>query len=254
MRERKGGISADWLKVTAMAAMVVDHAGAVLFPQILELRLIGRIAFPVYIWLLVEGFVHTSSRKRYFLQMAALAVISELPFDLAFSGGWDLGWQNVYFTLLTGLLLLTVLEKTAKGGIVCALLATVALMAVSEFGGFDYGCTGPVLVAVFYSFEKRQKPNRAAGFALFACSNLLRPVFSGLFSGALWNGLLAEPLVWEGAFGTVVIESFGILAVPLLARYNGIRRWKRGKLLFYFFYPVHLLVIYGIHLLVTIQP
>lgn len=253
MRERKGGISADWLKVTAMAAMVVDHTGAVLFPRILELRLIGRIAFPIYIWLLVEGFVHTSSRKRYLLQMAALAVLSELPFDLAFSGQWDWGWQNVYFTLLTGLLLLTVLEKTAKGGSVCAFLATAVLMAVSEFCHFDYGCTGPVLVAVFYSYQKDKKPGMAAGFLLFACSNLLRPLFRGIWNGGLWNGLLAEPLVWKNAFRTVAIESFGIMAVPILARYNGIRRWKRGKLLFYFFYPVHLLLIHGIHLVLRIS-
>ena len=86
---KTAGISADALKWIALLTMLCDHAGAVLFAQYPVMRLIGRTAFPLFVWLLVEGFFHTSSRKKYLGRMAFFALVSELPFDLALYGRPD---------------------------------------------------------------------------------------------------------------------------------------------------------------------
>ena len=231
------GISADWLKVIAMVTMLADHTGVVLFPDDIGWRLIGRIAFPIYVWLLVEGFSHTSD-----LRMGAFALISEVPFDLAVSGtavSWE--WQNVYWTLTSGLLMLYILERIRGRGLVRWLLTALvvcAFMAAVELLGFDYGCTGPFLVFVFYLYARYGHPHPAVGFLLFCAANLLTPVLNGY--------PLNYPVVWLNAASTAVIEGFGIFAVPLICLYNGVRRWKRGRYFFYLYYPAHLLLLYAV--------
>lgn len=264
-----GGISADALKVIAMVTMVIDHVGAALFPETEILRLIGRTSFPIYVWLLVMGFVHTGSRKKYMLRMAACALVSEIPFDLAFSGELTLRWQNVYFSLLWGLFLMTVLEKLldagngpdrekrmrarrkaegmkAGGTVWRAAPALAFFMIAAELLHFDYGCTGPVLAAAFYLYYRTGKPEPAAGFFLFCFSNLFTPVLDLLVSGSIWKGGLENLNVWISACSTALIECCGAAALPLVQRYNGVRKWKRGKAFFYLFYPLHLLILYGI--------
>ncbi len=242
VRAAGGGISADWLKVTAMVTMLIDHTGVVLFPGDMGWRLIGRIAFPLYVWLLVEGFSHTSDLRRYILRMGAFALISEVPFDLAVSGtavSWE--WQNVYWTLVSGLLMLCVLDRIRGRGPVrwiLTALAVLGFMIAAELLGFDYGCTGPFLVFVFYLYARCGYPHPAVGFVLFCAVNLLTPVLDGY--------PLSYPAVWLNAAYTAVLEGFGIFSVPLICMYNGVRRWKRGKYFFYLYYPAHLLLLYGI--------
>ena len=227
---RPGGISADALKWIAMLTMLCDHVGAVLLVQYPVLRLIGRTAFPIFVWLLVEGFSHTSSRKRYLGRMAAFALVSEIPFDLALFGRPDWRSQNVFLTLSVSLLMLSFLERAmdardrergageravwqtaAAAGIVAAAMVLADLLRV------DYGGSGPLLAALFYCYSRRRKPNLTVSFLLFCLS--MGPI-------------------------TALVEVFGIVAVPLIARYNGMRR-RRGKgRLFYLFYPAHLLILY----------
>lgn len=273
-RRGSGGISADCLKVIAMVTMLIDHVGAALFPNLEILRLIGRTSFPIYVWLLVMGFVHTSSRKKYMLQMAVCAILSEVPFDLAFSGGLTFRWQNIYFSLLWGLILMTVLEKmldaaeakkqerelmtrrgtvkTDMGSSAWALwfmLILVSFMIPARLLHFDYGCTGPVLVAMFYLFYRTGKPQLWMGFLIFSFSNLVTPVADSLFDGSISSGVLMDSDIWSAAFSTALVECFGAAAVPVIMQYNGVRRWKRGKMFFYLFYPLHLLILYGIRVL-----
>lgn len=274
LKGKESGISADALKIIAMLTMVIDHVGAALLTDVEILRLIGRISFPIYVWLLVMGFVHTSSRKRYMLQMGVCALISEIPFDLAFSGGLTFRWQNIYFSLLWGLILMTVLEKVLdaemgkkrtkdltadtkaeemkNGGVALTVrigLILLIFMIIARLLHFDYGCTGPVLVAMFYLYFRTGSPRLPFGFLIFSFSNLVTPVLDSLFSGSIMDGVLLNPDVWSGAFATALIECFGIIAVFFISRYNGVRRWKRGKGFFYLFYPLHLLILYAIRIL-----
>lgn len=261
LKEKESGISADALKVIAMLTMLIDHVGAALFADVEILRLIGRISFPIYVWLLVMGFVHTSSRKKYMLQMGACALISEVPFDLAFCNGLTFRWQNIYFSLLWGLILMTVLEKVldAKGNangrasrVSAAWIVLILLifMATARLLHFDYGCTGPVLVTAFYLYFRTGRPQLLTGFLIFSFSNLCTPVLDSLFSGGILDGALSDPNVWSNAFATALVECFGVMAIPFISRYNGVRRWKKGKAFFYLFYPLHLLILYAIRILV----
>lgn len=236
------GLSADWLKVIAMVTMLIDHAGVVLFPGDMGWRLIGRIAFPIYVWLLVMGFAHTSSLRKYLLRMGVFALLSEVPFDLATAGtavSW--GWQNVYWTLGAGLLMLAVIERIRGKGPVRWMLTVIVVavfMAAAELLGFDYGCTGQFLIFVFYLYARYGWPHPAIGFVLFCAANLLNPILNGY--------PLDLPVVWLNAAMTALTEGFGIFSIPLICQYNGVRRWKRGKYFFYLYYPLHLLLLYGI--------
>lgn len=232
---KTAGISADALKWIALLTMLCDHAGAVLFAQYPVMRLIGRTAFPLFVWLLVEGFFHTSSRKKYLGRMAFFALVSELPFDLALYGRPDRQGQNVFFTLSISFVMLVFLERAmdacqrkrqAGEKALLQMLAAVgtvaAAMAAAELFCVDYGGSGPLLAALFYCYKRKGSPGLAVSFLIFCLS----------------MGLL-----------TAMVEIFGIVSVPLIARYNGKRTGRGRGRLFYLFYPLHLLILYGISML-----
>ena len=103
------------LKMIAIITMVIDHVGAVLFPMNMIFRYIGRISFPLFVFLLVEGSIHTSKIRQYELRMFLFALISEIPFDLAFSNKIvDIYSQNVFWTLTIGLVMLDLIQNGAS--------------------------------------------------------------------------------------------------------------------------------------------
>ena len=102
------------LKLIAVITMLVDHVGAGLFPEIIWMRMVGRLAFPIFAFLLCEGFAHTRDIRRYAVRLGAFALISEVPFNLLHSYRlFDLNAQNVFFTLLIGLLTLYGIDRLA---------------------------------------------------------------------------------------------------------------------------------------------
>ena len=110
--ERRWGLNGFTLKWIAMLTMLIDHTGMVLFPQYRIFRIVGRLAFPIYCFLLVEGAVHTSNWKKYVSRLILFALISEIPFDLARSGQIVAAdAQNVFFTLSFGLLAVIILKE-----------------------------------------------------------------------------------------------------------------------------------------------
>ena len=97
------GIKTFLLKWIAIISMLIDHIGAVLFPWCEWMRIVGRLAFPIFAYLLVEGFVYTKDVKKYLVRLGLFALISEIPFDLAFFGTvFAPVHQNVFFELFCG--------------------------------------------------------------------------------------------------------------------------------------------------------
>ena len=202
------------LKMIAMITMVTDHLGAVLFPQYLVMRIIGRLSFPIYCFLLVEGAVHTKNIRKYSARLLLFAVISEIPYDLAFFGrALEFQHQNVFFTLFLGLMGIIIL-KTCKRGYLLGFL----MVFVAEFLRTDYGAFGVLFILLFCILRE---------------SDLLKMGFFGL-------------LTFLNDRGT--IKMYACLAIIPMLLYNG----KRGyniKYAFYVFYPLHLLILSIINLL-----
>jgi len=220
------------LKVIAVLAMTVDHVGILMFPQFVVLRIIGRLAFPIFAFLITEGFERTSNRKKYLLRLAVFAFISEIPFDLAFSKAdtirerlLDFSNQNIFFTLAAGLIAIWCHEYFEKVG---SRQAAYATAAVCIFGSAimvaDYSFYGVALIYFIYLF--RQKP---AALAL---------------SVTAVNALICLDAVLSNGVGEMrsYIQLAAVAAVPFMLIYNGLRG-PRFKYLFYAYYPAHLLAL-----------
>ena len=200
------------LKCIAIVTMLIDHVGAILFPAMIGFRIIGRLSFPIFCFLLVEGFHHTRDVKKYMVRLGVFALISEIPYDLAFRNVFiEFQRQNVFFTLLLGVGLMYVLQRTNRMYIkVCyILLAMWAALAA----GMSYDYRGILLIMIYYYFRNNQTAK--------------------LVLGSAWNFL------WTG------VQQFGALAGIPIALYNG-EKGKSMKYMFYVFYPVHLLILYFI--------
>ena len=196
------------LKLLAMLAMTADHIGAVFFPEIPLLRWIGRLAMPVLCFFIGEGLRHTRSPRRYLLRLTGFALLSELPFDLAFYGGIEWGHQNAYFTLALGLLALWAIQSRGMEGWLLALTAALA----AELLGCDYGMYGVLLILLLDRFHSARSEQLAA-------AALLNLAFFGLQT-----------------------QTLSLIALPLLWLYNG-KRGRDDRRLFYLYYPAHLCVL-----------
>lgn len=239
------GMSGNALKVIAMVSMLIDHIGAALieigvlkcqdqeaFKALLLtpygkmwgradllLRMIGRLAFPILCFLLVEGFLHTRDVKRYLGRLLLFALISEIPFDLAFHGTWFYkSYQNVYFTLFLGLLLLVWYQKAGNDPL-RQLLAILACGGASVLLRCDYNLSGLMLILIFYIFRNNEKARNVVGGLL----------------------CLIESMPNLGA---------AVLAFVPIKFYNGARGNKSWKYVFYWFYPIHLTLLYLLRLII----
>lgn len=208
------GLDEATIKWIAMVSMALDHAALILFKSPFWMRAIGRIAFPLYCFLLVEGFLHTKSRKCYFLSLLLFAFISEVPFDLAVYGTcWFPYCQNVFFELAALLLMLCGLEwaQKRKSGVAAAAVIGAVSAGVWLIQA-DYDIIGVMIVLALYYAGGNRK---------------LQAEYVGIIG-------LVESLDYLGA---------GALAAVPVFLYNG-KLGKRGnKYFFYWFYPVHFLVL-----------
>ena len=205
------------LKWIAVLTMVIDHVGAILFPDQIWMRVIGRVAFPIYAYCLAEGFRYTSDYRRYLGRLALFAILSEIPFDLAFYGvPFSFAHQNVFFTLTLGLILLWVLERCREQLLLCA-GAFAVLCFLAQALHMDYGAGGLLMVFAFYL--ARQGTSPWIGWGIFVFINLF-----GYAGGVQWAAILA------------------LLPIGLYSGKSG----KKKQRFFYWIYPLHLLLLWVI--------
>ena len=201
--------------------MIIDHYGAIFQSDISLYRIVGRIAFPIYCFLLVEGYFHTKDIKKYASRLLIFALISELPFDLAFYNRLGFVHQNIFFTLFIGLIAIYFLDnKDGKYNLnrnVIIIVAGILSIVLSV----DYNIFGIIYILTFYY--------------TYNYSKLKRIAISGVFM--FITNLLINPL-----------QQFSILALPLIYFYNG-ELGPKNKILqmtFYTAYPLHLFIFYVI--------
>lgn len=217
-------LDGTWLKIIAMISMVFDHVGDLFFPGLMWPRMIGRLAMPIFSFCIAEGYAHTRDKKKYLLRMGLFALISEIPFDLAFEGKIGLGHQNImlsFFLAILALMLYDAIrgpagegEKKPVGRILLGLLTVLAMAVLALVLKADYTVFAVISVFLFYVLrEKHPLLRSGVGVGFLA---LTRTV--GYYSATVFS------------------------LIPLLL-YNG-KRGRGLKWLFYAFYPGHLLLLY----------
>lgn len=242
-------MSALSLRIFASICMLLDHLGF-LFPQYPLLRYIGRLAFPIYIFLLVNGYRHSSSRLRYALRLGLFALISQVPFTLFCGYESYFTKGNVFVTLLVALLVLWLTDTLARQKKLRFLAPLPALLAYGLYYlgwlSSDYGQIGFLLALSFFYLEDRR---------LLCLVSCFVSVYHSLFLGyavqlkelLLGRGaVFAPPKPWAQA------QAFSLLALLPIFLYNG-RKGNApasplGKRIlqwgFYLFYPLHLAILY----------
>lgn len=221
------GIGQESLKAIACLTMFLDHIGAVFMPGYYTyyiLRILGRIAFPIYCFLLSEGVHYTQNAGKYALRLGVGAVVSEVPFDLAFYGGLTLAHQNVMLTLLLGF---AALEAWKHRPDWLRLPIVTAFAIAAEWLHTDYGAWGVVLIVAFGVLREQPRWKLVPTLAVI---------------------LLAMDSARVSFLGGIPIEIFGLLALIPIFLYSGEKRGQgRGvKFLFYCFYPAHLLLLWAL--------
>ncbi len=143
------------LKLIAIITMTIDHIGAICFPYDMTWRMIGRLSFPIFCFLIVEGATHTRDIIKYVVRLLLFAIISEVVFDYAFFGNWIvLSNQNIFFTLAIGVIAIMCMQNIKY--IPISVGAIVALIFLADFLGSDYGSGGVLLIVLIYLH--REKP------------------------------------------------------------------------------------------------
>lgn len=277
-------ISSDVLKILAMALMLIDHIGAFVIDHDAavygDLRTIGRLAFPIFCFLIAEGAHYTRSMPRYMAKMAVFAVISTPPYNLVHGSEWySCDNPNVFFTLFLGLAAIysiTALPKAvyekmgrfrwAESKTACALLGlplcALCYMTASWLGT-DYGEYGVAAILLFWLLRK--KP--AAAWVSFAVLTFVfyaflikHPDLVGGFQYARVNlrNVVTKLLFRPGAalYYYRQRQLYAVLAFVPCMLYNGKRGTFKGKVagwgkyLFYAFYPVHLWCLWLVQLVI----
>ncbi len=209
-------LNAAQIKILAAICMLIDHVGLSLYPDILVFRAIGRLAFPIVCFFLVEGALHTSNIRKYELRMLIFAIISEIPFDLGlYHRAFLFTGQNVIWTLLISLVMLDILEHTKNPFI--RVLSCAFLVLLAQYAMTDYGGMGVILVLGLYFFKDYP---------------LWRYVFMALYF------VYYAIDIWQP-------EIFGLISAVFIFLYNG-EKGNTPKYGFYVFYPAHLLVIFAV--------
>ncbi|MCQ2522077.1 MAG: conjugal transfer protein TraX [Lachnospiraceae bacterium] len=241
------GLTASALKWIAFITMLIDHVGyAVLYPlcfsghpELFNLyqvsRAIGRIAFPIFIFQLIEGFVRTSCKWKYAFRLFVFCFISEIPFDLAFSKTvFDWSDQNVFFTLFLGFAVIWGMDEVYK-----RLLKKNALpYAISNlilyggrFGLLVIGCLAAYFLKTDYSY---------VGVLAIAAGYLLR------IHPVEMMQKIAPIVVCGVLLISSLSEAFGFIALLPIYLYQG-KKGSMPKWVGYLFYPCHLLLLFGIY-------
>lgn len=201
----------DILKIIAILSMLIDHVGYVFFPQYTLLRIIGRLAFPIFTYQIAQGYLHTANKKNYMIRIWIFAAISQAPFSLLFKTST----LNVIVTLGLALFVIDCYQKKRY-------LLMLPLIAIPFFIPTDYGAFGILLALAFFALRDKKW-----------ISLLIQIVMIVSFTY-----LNAWPVQYWAVIGS-------LLAIFLPVSYFNIRL---PKYFFYLFYPVHLSILYLVKL------
>ena len=233
----KFGLTNNQLKIIAMVSMALDHIGLLFFPDEDIFRIIGRLAFPIFAYMIAEGCRYTKNRTKHLGMIAGMGIVFQLVYLVAMGSLY----QGILVTFSLAIITIYAIDGIFKSKKLWMILASVAsLLFVAAFVfvlpvllkgtdfDIDYGLWGILLPVAVYFLPNRLW--RTVGIALIL---LARAIHYTVFPVSL---------------GT--LQWFALLSVVLLALYNGERGKAKMKYVFYIFYPAHLVILYGLAMLI----
>lgn len=215
-------LDTNFLKVIAIIAMVLDHIGKAFFPDILIFQVIGRVAFPIFAYCIIVGVTHTSNFKKYITRLGLFAIVSQIPWVLAFNPTVDAfkeNWMilNIFFTLFFSALLVYGMKEKSWIYIIASISAFALLP-------LDYGFDTALFLASLYLLRDKMLLSCILASIVLGCSLFI-------------NGDIS-------VFGlSLGMQGFAILAIPLIYIKTNMNL-KVNKYFFYAFYPAHLMIIF----------
>lgn len=225
------------LKIIAITIMVIDHAGLLFFPDIIVFRIIGRLSFPIFAFLISEGFRYTRSVKKYLVRLGVCAVLFQIPDWFSTIYGYYINDPNfgvhyvfnIFATLFFGLLAITLFDKLKERSLLLSWLAASAVALIAEFTGADYGAYGVLYVVVFYLASGNIK-------AMFVGVLILHGAYGAyeMLSGFIQKGT---------AVFTHSMQLYSMLSMLPISLYNQ-QQGRKMKYFFYAFYPAHMIILY----------
>ncbi|MBN2796074.1 MAG: hypothetical protein JXR88_11755 [Clostridia bacterium] len=197
------------LKLLAVILMVIDHIGFFIFPDVVTFRIIGRLSYPIFAYLITVGFNYTKNPIKYFMRLFIFACIIQFPslfMDIPI---------NIFFTLSLGLLLLIIHTRYESIGL--RLLMMIGVLLLTDILSPDYSVYGVMLIYLLY---------------------ILKPIYQKII------GMILLSILYYGLFN---IQVFSVLALIPIYFYNQ-KEGPKWKIFFYTFYPVHLVILQWISL------
>jgi hypothetical protein len=207
----KGLLNNNQLKIIALITMTIDHIGVILFPNLKILRIIGRLAFPIFAYMISEGAKYTKNRPKYLLTISLTALICQAVYYFT-EKSLD---QCILVTFTMSIVLIYSLDYKFL-----SLPAILTAFFLTEFLNIDYGFCGIMMPVILYIADEKRKK--------LLCGAIMLILLSLSLGGVQW---------------------YSLFAIPLLALYNEKRGKLNLKYLFYIYYPLHLAAIYLISLI-----
>ena len=238
-RKPAGNTATTWLKIIALVFMFIDHAGKMCFPNIPEMRMLGRIAFPIYAWCMIVGFHYTRSVPKYLLRILITGLVSQPLYMLALNHTWK--QPNIFLTLFLGLCALWGIREKKY---LSQIWAPAAAMAAAILVGADYGWRGVLLFIMLYAVQE-SRPGIAAvmvSYFLFWGSSysITKSLFGLPINMDVLPAVLSQPL---SAF--LRMETYALLALPfILIPFK--KDLKLPRWVGYALYPAHLAALYAL--------
>lgn len=211
------------IKLIALITMLVDHIGAIFFPDIIILRIIGRISMPLFAFCIARGYYYSKQKGtliKYTKNLLLFAVISEVPYLFSFEG------LNIGVTWLLSIILLTVIDtlKKSKSKIIVLMISIIVLFITNRYLNIDYGIYGILTPILYYYFLIKGKKEILNFFTFLLLTLIYIPV-------------MGKEMIIQ------IFSCIGCLIIPMLEKIDALV--KLPKKIYYVIYPLHLL-IFGI--------
>ena len=216
------------LKIIGIISMICDHSSDAIIGNFSNLNLIGRFAFPIFAFQAANGYTHTRNLKNYMIRLLIFAIISQIPFMLFISTYSNNFSLNIFFTLLLGICSLYFYDKINNK--ILGFAAVIAISIIAQLIKVDYGAFGVLSVFLFYLF-KDDKLKMLITFLL-------------LCIGKYTIYTIQAPILYEYYIKLGVFTFFAI--IPILFFNN--KQGPKLKYFFYVFYPLHLIILWAIHM------